>query len=50
MDACFGLNRKKTQGQQLTDPNHTNVYFADQDDVDNFVAQYHEDCQNTEPV
>jgi hypothetical protein len=40
MDACFGLVRKKSAGANLFPPRHGDTFFADQDDVDNFVEQY----------
>ena len=40
MDACFGLVRKKSAGANLLPPRHGDTFFADQDDVDNFVDQY----------
>lgn len=49
MDACFGLSRKKAQGKQLSEANHNNVLYADQDDMDDFVEQCHGDCQSSEP-
>lgn len=42
MDACFGLARKKAQGQGIGTPRHQNLFFGDQDDVDNFVDNYQE--------
>ncbi|KAK3716896.1 hypothetical protein QZH41_017010 [Actinostola sp. cb2023] len=42
MDACFGLSRKKAQGEGVGMPKHQNGFFADQDDVDNFVNNYNE--------
>ena len=40
MDACFGLARKKCKGEGLYHPRHGTLFFADQDDVDNFVENY----------
>jgi hypothetical protein len=40
MDACFGLVRKRCQGQIYGQPKHGTLMFADQDDVDNFVDNY----------
>jgi hypothetical protein len=40
MDACFGLVREKSAGANLFPPRHGDTFFADQDDVDNFVEQY----------
>lgn len=42
MDACFGLCRKKAQGEGFAMPRHQNSFFGDQDDVDNFVNNYKE--------
>lgn len=42
MDACFGLSRKKSQGEGLSNPKHKDLFFGDQDDVDNFVDHYNE--------
>jgi hypothetical protein len=39
MDACFGLCRKKTKGS-AGDTRHKNEFFADQNDVDNFIDNY----------
>lgn len=50
MDACFGLSRKKAQGQSLDEPKHKTLYFADQDDVDNFVDGYGESSEEVEQV
>lgn len=41
MDACFGLCRKKAKGSAgITDRRHKNAFFADQDDVDNYIDNY----------
>ena len=41
MDACFGLSRKKRQGQKSVGvPKHAQLMFADQTDVHNFVNSY----------
>ena len=42
MDACFGLSRKKSQGSGFSAPKHKDLFFGDQDDVDNFVDHYKE--------
>ena len=42
MDACFGLSRKKSQGSGLSAPQHKDLFFGDQDDMDNFVDHYSE--------
>ena len=42
MDACFGLSRKRSQGEGFTTPKHKDLFFGDQDDVDNFVDHYSE--------
>jgi hypothetical protein len=50
MDACFGLSRKKSQGQSLSEPKHGTLYFADQDDVDNYVRNYDDSSEDVEQV
>lgn len=41
MDACFGLYRKKTKGNASQgDTRYKNEFFADQNDVDNFIDNY----------
>lgn len=42
MDACFGLARKKSQGRGIAQPKQKDLFFGDQDDVDNFVDNYNE--------
>jgi hypothetical protein len=39
MDACFGLCRKRSKGKGTRESRHI-TFFADQDDVDNFVDTY----------
>lgn len=46
MDACFGLARKKCKGEGLGQPRHGTLFFADQDDVDNFVENYNSTSNN----
>ena len=42
MDVCFGLSRKKSQGEGLSTPKHKDLLFGYQDDSDNFVDHYRE--------
>ena len=42
MDTCFGLSREKSQGSGLSAPQHKDLFFGDQDDMDNFVDHYSE--------
>ena len=42
MDACFGLSRKRSQGEGFATPKHKDLFFGDQNDVDNFVDHYSE--------
>ena len=42
MDACFGLSRKRSQGCGFATPKHQDLFFGDQNDVDNFVDHYSE--------
>ena len=42
MDACFGLSRKRSQGEGFATPKHKDLFFRDQNDVDNFVDHYSE--------
>ena len=51
MDACFGLNRKKSQGKNsFSTPKHGTLMFADQDDVDNYVNCYSEKADDVPKV
>ena len=47
MDACFGLVRKRCQGQICGEPKHGTLMFSDQDDVDNFVDEKYADFLTT---
>ncbi len=38
-DALFGLPRKKPAGHSHREPLHGNLWFGDQKEVDEFVAQ-----------
>ena len=42
MDACFGLSRKRSQGCGFATPKHQDLFFGDQNDVENFVDHYSE--------
>ena len=50
MDACFGLARKKRQGQSFRVPKHADLFFADQDDVYNFVDGYSRHADDVQEV
>ena len=38
MDALFGLPRKKAAGRSYQDPLHGDIFFCDQNEVDQFVS------------
>ncbi|XP_028407837.1 uncharacterized protein LOC114530415 [Dendronephthya gigantea] len=40
LDACFGLPRKKTSGMSYREPLSDNMFFHNQDKVDEFVSSY----------
>jgi len=40
VDACFGLPRKKTSGASHRSPLSNNMFFYNQEHVDNFMASY----------
>ena len=40
MDALFGLPRKKSAGRSYRDPLHSNLFFSDQSEIDQYVAEY----------
>ena len=40
VDACFGLPRKKTSGASHRIPLSSNMFFHNQELVDNFMASY----------
>lgn len=46
MDGCFGLTRRKRQGQSFDVPKYGTLMFADQDDVDNFVNTHSESAED----
>lgn len=51
MDACFGLARRKRPGGQTYDlPKHGTLFFADQNDVDNFVNTHSEKAEDVKEV
>ena len=39
LDALFGLPRKRAAGVSLRPPLHGNLFFCDQDAVDQYVAE-----------
>lgn len=40
LDACFGLPRKKSSGGSYRPPLSENMFFHNQENVDNFMAAY----------
>lgn len=40
LDGNFGLVRRVAAGPQSIEPHHKNLFFADQQNVDEFVANY----------
>eukprot|EP00794_Sanderia_malayensis_P013416 gene13416-14792_t len=40
MDACFGLFRKKSASKHILSSRHSDLFFLDQENVDDFVESY----------